>query len=457
MKHKICSLNISLYNKEIWIEKLERLSLKGWVFDQVKLSYGVLKKAEPRKRKYAIQLFEPNKRKTKFFGEKLIQKEEEKENYISYCEEAGWNYIGSFNHYLIFYTEVEDAIEIQTDKEIERKQIKQEFTKHSIPMFLIWLLYIKSMIQYGNIFSHHFTYKELLSCLTLILIPCLSLIFLYAAIPWIGDIFYFIKKNNGKNKFLKVLFYLQKWVFYFGILLLIGAFYLDLYYGKIWIVFEIFGAIITCMIIGYIAIILWRKFKIEEKKFGFQIACSLVGCLCLFGGFIGIVQCLDMDIFEQKADDWKAKVTIEQLIGNGVTTLQTKEESPFIKCWVYEGEEGNTTLRYMIYKRKMGDFLFQKGIQGEIDELKIRAKTLQGRVYQMTEENWGSREVYGIKNSDWDFIVERRLFINNDYAMSIYMMNSNGKEISIYEIMNQIREQIVIPLQKGNEQAVLGI
>ena len=45
MKYRLYSLNVELYNRDILVEKLEQLALKGWKLEKICLSYGVLKKS----------------------------------------------------------------------------------------------------------------------------------------------------------------------------------------------------------------------------------------------------------------------------------------------------------------------------------------------------------------------------------------------------------------------------
>lgn len=455
MKYRIYALDIGIYNKEIWIEKLEKLSLKGWILERIIMHYGIFKKAVPKKRNYSIELFYPNKKAEKSFGNRLLY-EEEKEKYIEYCEEAGWNYIANFGNYMIMYSEVQDVLEIQTDAEIQKIQMKEEFIRHSIPNLVLWFFYIHLLTKNQWMFSRNLNYNDLLSCVSIIFIPWITSIFICVCLPLIGDIFYLITRENKKYIIMKSVFYIRKWIFNISFILIIGTLIFELYYKKVWAFFEMIGIIFVCIAMILFCIFLWKKLKIEEKKLGLQMVFSSIVILSFFFIIMGIAYCFDKNSIGKDYDEWKADVTIQSLIGNGETSFQEKIQSPFLEAFYYQGEGNDTTLRYVIYKRKHGNQIMEKALIGELETLETMAKRWNGSVQSVEKENWGAKKSYGIISEKWDFIVERRLLLNNDYAISIYIYNQNGNKINLDPIIKQMREQIIEPLKNGKEKSVIG-
>lgn len=446
MKYRLYSLNVELYNKDILVEKLEQLALKGWKLETMFLSYGVLKKCTPRKIRYAIELFQPYKRKKGSFSQRMEEKEEEQNSYISYCEQAGWNYIGHCKNYVIFASEEQEVVDIQTDQEIENMQMKKELVGNIVPNIILWGFYFFFLSPVRDVFFHRFSYEELLSMFPIILFPILILLMLYCFLPLLADVICFFMKKNKKQALSKGIFTLHRWTVRVGVLLFIGAWLTNVWYQKQWIQLKIVAGLAIFLLFLWCCFIIWKKVKIEEKKFELQIGFFAVSAICFLALSMGVGIFVNKGEVEEKSN-WNAKVTMADLFGEGKTTKEVKKESPFLESMTYEGEQASCSIKYTIYKKKIGNTLFEKAFEGEKEELKQRANMFDQIVEPITEEDWGVKEVYGYGTKDTT--IERRMRINEEYALSFQMIGiGNMEEEEFYQVIQAIKEKLILPIKE---------
>ena len=447
MKYRLYSLNIELYNKDIFVKKLEQLALKGWKLEKMFLTYGVLKKCEPKKIRYGIEVFQPYKRKKGFFLQKMEEKEEDKDSYISYCQQAGWKHIGNQKNYMIFASEEQEVVDIQTDEEIERVQIKKELIGNIIPNIVLWAFYFFFLAPVRNVFSHSFSYEELLSMFPIILPPIFILLMLYCFLPLLADIMYFFIKNKKKEILSKGIFLLHRWTVRAGVILVIGAWLINVWYQKQWIQLKIVAGLGIFLLFLWFCYLIWSKLKIEEKKFELQMGFFGLFAVCFLA--LSVVVGIFVNGEDRKeSNNWKAEVTVSDLLNGGQTKKAVKKESPFIESMTYKGEQEDYSIQYIIYKKKMGNMLFAKGFEGGKEELNQRAFIFGTTGNKIIKENWGAEEVYGYDGIE-DTRIERIMQINEEYALSFTMTGTSKiEEKDFDQVVKNIREKLVLPMRE---------
>ena len=106
-------------------EYLEEKALEGWMLEDIICGFLIFKKNKPQKCKFAVDIFTDNN----------------KDEYIEYCEAGGWKYLFQHDKFLIFYTEDKIITPIQTDEEIVLKKVRKSILRSLLyNIFLIGLM-----------------------------------------------------------------------------------------------------------------------------------------------------------------------------------------------------------------------------------------------------------------------------------------------------------------------------
>lgn len=121
---------------------LEEKALQGWLLDEIIFGFFIFKKAEPRKYKFAVDIFTDVKVD--------IFEDSRTGEYREFCEASGWNYVCETNKYLIFATEDENIVPIQTDEEIILKKVSK-----SMILNIFWYVILALTVIY-NIYNGFF-------------------------------------------------------------------------------------------------------------------------------------------------------------------------------------------------------------------------------------------------------------------------------------------------------------
>ncbi len=121
---------------------LEEKALEGWLLDEIILSFFIFKKSEPRKYKFAVDIFTDVKVGI-FEDSRTIE-------YREFCEASGWSYVCETNKYLIFATEDENIVPIQTDEDIILKKVSK-----SMILNIFLYIFLASSVIY-NIYNGFF-------------------------------------------------------------------------------------------------------------------------------------------------------------------------------------------------------------------------------------------------------------------------------------------------------------
>ena len=443
MKYRIQSLHMDLYNKEFFIEKLERLAKKGWILKKICVGYGVFEKEEPRELHYSIEIFEPVKRKKGFFN--VDFEENEEEAYIELCEQASWNYIGKSGVYFIFCSEQETVTPIQTDPSLEFHQLKNKFFNYFLPVFALWMILIVN--NFKNVMFHLFSYEDYLSSFALSIVPISILVLAYGLLPILADSLWLFLKWRGKKAknflIIKGVTIVHRWLFRLIWILLFIAFCLDSYYKNNWtgiMVLGVFLVILVCFLLG---MYVWNK-KIKEQENKIIIRYVVFFGVLILGISFGM-GVLVSGGEEEEGNPWNAKGTIANLLGEGKTIRQSRQESPVLEAMTYEGHSDHYSLKYTIYRSKVGEGILKQGFESEKLRIKGQEKLFGGEGKTITKENWGAKEVYGIVGDNWSTTIERLLLVNERYAIWI-QVRGDFKEEEKPLLLNRIKEELVVPL-----------
>ncbi|MGN0377988.1 MAG: DUF2812 domain-containing protein [Butyrivibrio sp.] len=106
-------------------EYLEEMACKGYMFTEIKGIFWCFEKCEPTKLRFQVDNFD---KATIFDG----ASEGETTEYVEYCEQCGWHYITGNGKMQFFYTKDENAVPIQTDAELELKNVVKSTLKSNI-------------------------------------------------------------------------------------------------------------------------------------------------------------------------------------------------------------------------------------------------------------------------------------------------------------------------------------
>ncbi|WP_394267124.1 DUF2812 domain-containing protein [Anaerotignum sp.] len=148
MKRKQRLENFVFYDTESVTAHLEDMAQKGWALADVTSPLWTYEEIQPEKRTYrtafypAKQVYAPN----------AIDKQEE---YIAYCEQAGWQYVTNWDNMLIFYTTAENPVPLETDEalrlEATHKAMKRSWLSvHGVlgVLFLLNIIfYIAALVK----------------------------------------------------------------------------------------------------------------------------------------------------------------------------------------------------------------------------------------------------------------------------------------------------------------------
>lgn len=144
--HMKVSRAVAYDNLEAVEKYLEEMAGKGWMLKNVTgATQFNFEKCEPKKLRFAVEIFSEGS----IYDTYTIESNQE---YIEYCQKAGWNFICSSGKLDYFYTEDDNAPEIETDPAMKLKAIeKAQFTlKILFPLIFIGMGAFNLGIQLTN-------------------------------------------------------------------------------------------------------------------------------------------------------------------------------------------------------------------------------------------------------------------------------------------------------------------
>ena len=172
-------------------EHFEKMARKGWMLEKIGAFTAKYRKIEPQDLIFSVDLYP----ELKLY--QYIDREDLK-SYINLCEEAGWNFVTSYNNLQVFYSRKEDnLIPVQTDEKIKAKVIEKSILAYLFSFIFSLLLLFKALrdlisLDFENLYSN-------MDIVFLIFIP---IYIFYSFIFILSDLLWFIiaKLNIRKNK-----------------------------------------------------------------------------------------------------------------------------------------------------------------------------------------------------------------------------------------------------------------
>ena len=160
-------------------EYLEEKALEGWMLEDIICGFLIFKKNKPQKCKFAVDIFTDNN----------------KDEYIEYCEAGGWKYLFQHDKFLIFYTEDKIITPIQTDEEIVLKKVRKSILRSLLyNIFLIGLMI--SNLFTGEKNGYGF-FSEISDNGALLVMDSLIIIIIGAVIDTVKDGLWYFKSNRA--------------------------------------------------------------------------------------------------------------------------------------------------------------------------------------------------------------------------------------------------------------------
>ena len=141
MKRKRRLEIFAFYDSEGIAAHLNHMAQKGWALQSIDTTFWTYEAIEPENRTYGITFF-PD---VSAFDTKPT---EALQDFIAYCEEAGWHYVTQLSQMQIFYTTNENPIPLETDEslrlEITHKAMKKNFLPGILALLALclWEIYL---------------------------------------------------------------------------------------------------------------------------------------------------------------------------------------------------------------------------------------------------------------------------------------------------------------------------
>ena len=160
-------------------EYLEEKALEGWMLEDIICGFLIFKKNKPQKCKFAVDIFTDNN----------------KDEYIEYCEAGGWKYLFQHDKFLIFYTEDKIITPIQTDEEIVLKKVRKSILRSLLyNIFLIGLMISNLFKSEKNGYGF---FSEISDNGALLVMASLIIIIIGAVIDTVKDGLWYFKSNRA--------------------------------------------------------------------------------------------------------------------------------------------------------------------------------------------------------------------------------------------------------------------
>ncbi|MGL5379056.1 DUF2812 domain-containing protein [Clostridium sp.] len=125
---------------------LNNMALRGWILEDIRGYFLKLKRIEPRKLKYSINMID----EVSFFD---LRDSDESMKYRDYCEEVGWNFICERDKIQVYYSEEDlEIIDIHTDEREKFEAINKVSKKYVLlNLFIVcMMMYTQYINTIGN-------------------------------------------------------------------------------------------------------------------------------------------------------------------------------------------------------------------------------------------------------------------------------------------------------------------
>lgn len=135
MNKKIVYASFNMYETDAFRDYLEAMALKGWRLARFGSLFMHFEACDPHPIRYCVELME---KPSSFASNQTLGLK----RYREFCQEAGWNYIGTNGLLHVFYTEDMNAVPVETDVEERYERIKKAYRGSLRPVFVMFALII---------------------------------------------------------------------------------------------------------------------------------------------------------------------------------------------------------------------------------------------------------------------------------------------------------------------------
>lgn len=141
MKHKYQLESFPFYDTDNIAAHLSQMAEEGWALSSVGRYFWKYTAIEPEKRTYGITYFPA----VSAFD---TEPSEAQEDFIAYCEEAGWHYVTQWQQMQIFYTTAEHPVPLETDETLRLEITHKAMRKNYLPaMAALFVLIVIQLFQ----------------------------------------------------------------------------------------------------------------------------------------------------------------------------------------------------------------------------------------------------------------------------------------------------------------------
>lgn len=400
---------------------LEEKALEGWMIEDIMCGFLIFKKKEPQKCKFAIDIFTGN----------------EKDEYIEYCEAAGWKHLFQHNKYFIFYTKDQEITPIQTDEEIVLKKVRKSILGSLLNnIFLIGLMIFNLSISTNNGYDF---FTEISDNSAIFVMGSLILVIIGALIIIIKDILWYFRSNRSfklneninyptlksfkvKNVFLQ----LYMCILALMVISLIG----DLGSNKGYIYLSVFVLLTTISISRFI-IILFKGYR--------KISTGLGVLICVVGVLISTHIVLSgKEMINYVRDESKTPI---MTINDFIDIKTNKEYLYFASSQSFLASSYTYSYDEMNYDMEVVDEQYNDEDSGNYFDYEI-CKSKYDWVINKTFESYLKRYKYyeyaEVKDNNWDALV---VYKDNQYN-SGYLLKYKDRVISVSGSIDFSKENI---------------
>lgn len=146
-KHVFCAYQV--YENDALKEYLENMALKGFRLTKIGQMFLTFEPCAPHPIRYCVEVMEKPSAYSSIQTPPLIQ-------YREFCQDAGWDYVGTNGYLHVFYTENMDALPVETDAKERYEHICRACTgvyrTITVTFFILSILNLILCVFQGTLF-----------------------------------------------------------------------------------------------------------------------------------------------------------------------------------------------------------------------------------------------------------------------------------------------------------------
>lgn len=415
---------------------LNNMALKGWILEDIRGYFLKLKRIEPRKLKYSINMID----EISFFD---LRDSDESMKYRDYCEEVGWKFICERDKIQIYYSEEDlEIIDVHTDEREKFEAINKVSKKYVLlnlflTIIMIFNIYISTVGSYDSSF--------LFSNFQLILTIFMALFIIQESISTINYFTWIIKARKNLEIEENVVY---KGFFNSATKILVGN--INIIFTAIFLIYMLFyeigmgiGIVLILLISCSIAPVLSYLIKRTSKNSKQKKEMNLIAHLILFIAIMVILLTYISFSFINNSNDAKVvavgeeyELTIEDLgdrrVENGSTYFDYRES--ILGARQYYSVEGE--IGFVSYELVKSDYEWV--INYTLDKILDNWKALDVGFEVMEDNYYNDISIYTMNSGNMTIMVSK------DKLIKIDTWSENLKEKEVLDIIyNKIFENSI--------------